>query len=118
MSLTEQNQTGAIDEQLLPYLCASTEDEAQEHLNRLLDTARPIVYRISPSMRESLVGTQFHTQDIFGDVSVRLLQTLQTFNQNSAAHPIANYSGLVATITSNVFADMLRGQDRRRRSLY
>jgi RNA polymerase sigma factor (sigma-70 family) len=118
LSFDEQNQAGAIDEQLLPYLRANTEVEAHEHLNRLLETARPIVYRIARSMRESHVGRQFQTQDIFGDVSVRLLQTLQTFKNDPANHPIANYSGLVATITSTVFADMLRGQDRRRRSLY
>lgn len=69
-------------------------------------------------MRESLIGTDFLSQDIFGDVSVRLLRTLHAFKNDPNRHPIANYSGLVATITSTVFADMLRGQDRRRRSLY
>lgn len=76
------------------------------------------MYRIARSMRESLVGKEFHTQDVFGDVSVRLLQTLQRFKNDPGRNPIANYSGLVGTITSVVFADMLRGQDRRRRSLY
>src|SRR4051812_40776118 len=95
-----QNSVAGIDEQLLPYLRASGDTEAQEHLNRLLETARPIVYRIARSMRESLIGTDFLSQDIFGDVSVRLLQTLHAFKNDSVRHPIANYSGLVATITS------------------
>jgi DNA-directed RNA polymerase specialized sigma24 family protein len=118
LASNDENSVAGIDEQLLPYLRASGEAEVQEHLKRLLETARPIVYRIARSMRESLIGTDFLSQDIFGDVSVRLLQTLHAFKKDSDHHPIANYSGLVATITSTVFADMLRGQDRRRRSLY
>lgn len=108
------------DEQLVPYLNSADRTEAQEHLDRLLEKARPIVYRIARSMRAGAAQptASFHTQDVFGDVCVRLLQTLQAFKQDPSRHPISNFSGLVATTTSTVFADLLRGQDRQRRSLY
>lgn len=109
-----------IDEQLLLYLNSTYNDETQEHLHRLLDKARPIVYRIARSMRigASPTTVPFNTQDIFGDVCVRLLQTLRAFKTDPVRHSISNFSGLVATTTSTVFADLLRGKDRQRRSLY
>src|SRR5437588_8136024 len=109
-----------IDEQLLPYLQATDKSETQEHLNRLLEKARPIVYRIARSVR---VGANqsvapFSTQDIFGDVCVQLIQKLRACKNDRRQHPISNFSGLVATTTSSVFADFMRGRDRQRRSLY
>jgi len=120
-SLDQDNQgRGGIDDQLLPYLNSADQTETQEHLNRLLEKARPIVYRIARSIRVGAVqsATPFNTQDIFGDVCVRLLQTLRAFKSAPERHPISNFSGLVATTTSTVFADLLRGKDRQRRSLY
>lgn len=120
-SLDQDNQhSRGIDDQLLPYLNSADKTETQEHLNRLLEKARPIVYRIARSIRVEAgqSATPFNTQDIFGDVCVRLLQTLRGFKNNSNLHPISNFSGLVATTTSTVFADLLRGKDRQRRSLY
>lgn len=109
-----------IDEQLLPYLQSTDRLETQEHLNRLLEKARPIVYRIARSVR---IGSDqsvapFSTQDIFGDVCVQLIQKLRAFKNDPLQHPISNFSGLVATTTSGVFADFMRGRDRQRRSLY
>jgi len=110
-----------IDEQLLPYLHSADSAESQEHLQRLLEKARPIVYRIARSMRvgaSQTVTAPFNAQDIFGEVCVRLLQSLRSFKNNPQRHPIFNFSGLVATTTSSVFSDLLRGKDRQRRSLY
>jgi len=108
------------DEQLLPYLHSNDKTETQEHLNRLLEKARPIVYRIARSIRvgASQSATSFNTQDIFGDVCVRLLQTLRALKTDPVRYSISNFLGLVATTTSTVFADLLRGKDRQRRSLY
>jgi RNA polymerase sigma factor (sigma-70 family) len=108
-----------IDEQLLPYLASTDPVETQEHLNRLFEKARPIVYRIARSMRVSASHTAaaFNTHDSFGDVCVRLLQSLRALKNDPHEHTIANFSGLVATTTSTVFADLLRGKDRQRRSL-
>lgn len=120
-SLHQDNQGGReIDEQLLPYLNSTDKTDTQEHLNRLLEKARPIVYRIARSMRVGAghSATLFNTQDIFGDVCVKLLQSLRVFKNDPSRHPISNFSGLVATTTSTVFADLLRGKDRQRRSLY
>jgi RNA polymerase sigma factor (sigma-70 family) len=111
-----------IDEQLLPYLTATSKTESEECLGRLLEMARPIVYRIARSMRASVIPGQtvsdFNTQDIFGDVSVKLLRTLRTFKGDPNQHAISNYAGLVATTTSTVFSDLLRLKDRQRRNLY
>ena len=120
-SLTEEfDGPGRIDEQLLPYLNCRDNTQTEEHLQRLLEKAQPIVYRIARSMRVGATqsAVPFNTQDIFGDVCVRLLQSLRTFKNGPHQHPISNFSGLVATTTSSVFADLLRGRDRQRRSLY
>ena len=119
-SMDNQPDKQRIDEQLLPYLQATDKSETQEHLNRLLEKARPIVYRIARSVR---VGANqsvapFSTQDIFGDVCVQLIQKLRACKNDPRQHPISNFSGLVATTTSAVFADFMRGRDRQRRSLY
>lgn len=119
-SMDNQVDKQRIDEQLLPYLQATSKSETQEHLNRLLEKARPIVYRIARSVR---VGANqsvapFSTQDIFGDVCVQLIQKLRACKNDPHQHPISNFSGLVATTTSAVFADFMRGRDRQRRSLY
>src|SRR5947209_11925578 len=109
-----------IDEQLLPYLQATDKSETQEHLNRLLEKARPIVYRIARSVRIGADQTvaPFNTQDIFGDVCLQLIQKLRACKNDPRQYPISNFSGLVATTTSGVFADFMRGRDRQRRSLY
>ena len=109
-----------VDEQILPYVKSTDSAETQEHLNRLLETARPIVYRIARSMRvgNRYATASFNTQDIFGEVCVRLLQNLNALKRNPHQHPISNFPGLVATTTSSVFSDLLRGADRQRRSLY
>ncbi len=119
-SLDNQHDKHRIDEQLLPYLQSANKSETQEHLNRLLEKARPIVYRIARGVR---IGAEqsvapFNTQDIFGDVCVRLLQNLQACKNDPRRHPISNFPGLVATTTSSVFADFMRGKNRQRRSLY
>jgi RNA polymerase sigma factor (sigma-70 family) len=115
---TTENAT-AIDEQLLPYLNSANQSESEEHLNRLFDKARPIVYRIARSVRVSVrTVAPFNSHDIFGEVCLRLLQGLRAFKNNPSQHSISNFSGLVATTTSSVFADFMRGKDRRRRSLY
>ena len=109
-----------IDEQLLPFLNAADQTESQEHLNRLLEKARPIVYRIARSVRVGAGRTvaPFNSHDMFGEVCVRLLRSLRAFKKNPLQNSISNFSGLVATTTSSVFADFMRGKDRQRRSLY
>lgn len=109
-----------IDEQLVSYLASTDDAETQEHLKRLFEKARPIVYRIARSMRAGTdySASPFNTQDIFGDVCVKLMQSLRAFKSDHRQHAIANFSGLVATTTSTVFADLLRGKDRQRRSLH
>jgi hypothetical protein len=113
------NPDDLVDEELLPYLSSSDDAKSQEQLRRLLDAAKPIVYRIARSMRMGATGTTatFNTQDIFGDVCVRLLQRLRLFKKSPDDHPISNFAGLVATTTTTVFSDLMRGQDRQRRSL-
>lgn len=108
-----------IDEQLLPYLKSGSQTVSQEHLNRLLEQARPIVYRIARSAKASArsIGP-FNTQDIFSEVCLKLLQSLRAFKDDPRRCPISNFSGLVATTTSTVFADFVRDKDRQRRSLY
>lgn len=119
-SLDNQQDTARIDDQLLPYLQSVDKLETQEHLNRLLEKARPIVYRISRSIRDGANQSvaPFSTQDIFGDVCVQLIQKLHACKNDPRQYPISNFSGLVATTTSGVFADFMRGRDRQRRSLY
>lgn len=70
-------------------------------------------------MRSGATGTTapFNTQDIFGEVCVRLLQQLHLFKRSPEQHPISNFAGLVASVTTTVFSDLLRGRDRQRRSL-
>lgn len=120
MTLDQQNNPNdLVDEELVPYLSSTDDAKSQEQLHRLLDAAKPIVYRIARSMRMGATGTTatFNTQDIFGDVCVRLLQRLRLFKKSPDDHPISNFAGLVATTTTTVFSDLLRGQDRQRRSL-
>lgn len=109
----------AFDEALLPYLNSTDDASDQEQLQRLLQTAKPIVYRIARSMRMGAPAATaaFNTQDIFGDVCVRVLQRLRLFKKSPDNHRISNFAGLVATTTSTVFSDLLRGRDRQRRSL-
>lgn len=121
MDLTPDKETEgkeAIDEQLLPYL-NSPEPAAEEHLHRLFEKARPIVYRIARSVRMGAghSSAHFNTQDIFVDVCIRLLPALQQCKNNPKRHPISNFAGLVATATSSVFSDILRAQDRQKRNL-
>jgi len=120
VDLTPDNESedkGAIDQQLLPYL-NSSEAAGQEHLHRLLEKARPIVYRIARSFRQGArIPAYFHTQDIFVDVCIRLLPNLQQCKSDPKQHPISNFAGLVATTTSSVFSDLLRAQDRHQRNL-
>lgn len=120
MSLEDPNhRDSSIDEQLLPYLNSTDDPKSQEQLHRLLETARPIVYRIARSMRLGATNTTgFSTQDVFGDVCVRLLQRLHLFKNDPRQHSISSFAGLVATTTTTVFSDLLRGRDRQRRSLY
>ena len=101
MDLTPDKETegkGAIDEQLLPCL-NSPEPAAQEHLDRLFEKARPIVYRIARSARlgATLSSASFNSQDIFVDVCIRLLPILQRLKRNPKQHPISNFAGLAAT---------------------
>jgi RNA polymerase sigma factor (sigma-70 family) len=121
-SKDKKEQRGTIDEELLPYLNSVNEANSSEHLQRLLEKARPIVYRIARSMRVGVghrhAATEFNAQDIFNDVCVRLLQSLRALRQNPRRHPVSNFAGLVATTTSTVFSDLLRGKDRHRRNLY
>ncbi len=119
-SSDNQQDKQRIDEQLLPYLQSTDKLETQDHLNRLLEKARPIVYRIARSVRIGADQTvaPFNTQDIFGDTCVQLIQKLRACKNDPRQHPISNFSGLVATTTSGVFADFMRGRDRQRRSLY
>src|SRR5205823_10689836 len=116
----DRESTTPIDEQLLPFLKSADQTEAQEHLNRLLEKARPIVYRIARSVRVGAGGTAapFNSHDIFGEVCVRLLRSLRALQKNHLQHSISNFSGLVATTTSSVFAEFMRGKNRQRRSLY
>ena len=112
---------GSVDEELLPYLRSVSQTDSSEQLQRLLEKARPIVYRITRTMRANVAREpifDFNTQDIFGDVCVRLLQVLHSFKDNPKVHPISNYAGLVATTTSTVLSDLLRLKDRQRRNLY
>lgn len=123
MRITQDNNSEhkRIDEELVPYLQSDSETDSNQQLQRLLEKAQPIVYRIARSMRASSVRGpvyDFNTQDIFGDVCVRLLQILRAFKDNSKRHPISNYAGLVATTTSTVLSDLLRLKDRQRRNLY
>jgi len=76
-----------IDEQLLPYLNSANHSESQEHLNRLLEKARPIVYRIARSVRVGAERTvaPFNSHDIFGEVCVRLLQSLRAVTKTTEA---------------------------------
>ena len=115
-SLDHHRETsGPIDEQLLPYLNSADQTETQEHLNRLFEKARPIVYRIARSVRLGAARVApFSSQDIFGEVCLRLLQSLRAFKANPDQHSISNFSGLVATTTSSVFADFMRGENRQR----
>jgi RNA polymerase sigma factor (sigma-70 family) len=112
---------GGIDEQLLPYLKSVDNTDAQEQIQRLLEIARPIVYRIVRSMRAGLRGThpppELTTQDVFNDVCVRLLKSLALLKSSSRENPISNFAGLVATTTSTVLSDHLRGKSRRRKNL-
>lgn len=112
---------GLIDEQLVPYLNSADDADTQEQLRRLLETARPIVYRIVRSMRSggSSLNAIAHltTQDIFGEVCLRLLQSLRALKADPQQYPISNFAGLVATTTSTVLSDLLRGRDRRRKNL-
>jgi len=120
VDLTPDNESedkGAIDQQLLPYL-NSSESAAEEHLHRLLEKARPIVYRIARSFRQGArIPAHFNTQDVFVDVCIRLLPSLQQFKVDPKQHQISNFAGLVATTTSSVFSDLLRSQDRQQRNL-
>jgi len=120
VDLTPHNETedkGAIDQQLLPYL-NSSESACQEHLHRLLEKARPIVYRIARSFRQGArIPAHFNTQDIFVDVCIRILPSLQQCKSDPKQHPISNFAGLVATTTSSVFSDLLRAEDRQQRNL-
>ena len=111
-SLDNQQNKQRIDEQLLPYLQSTDTLETQEHLNRLLEKARPIVYRIARSVRTGADQSvaPFSTQDVFGDVCVQLIRNLRAFKNDPRQHPISNFSGLVATTTSGVFADFMRGR--------
>lgn len=120
MTLDQRNNPNdLVDEELFPYLSSTDDVKSQEQLRRLLEAAKPIVYRIARSMRMGAPGTTatFNTQDVFGDVCVRLLQRLRLFKKSPDDHPISNFAGLVATTTTTVFSDLLRGQDRQRRSL-
>jgi len=120
VDLTPDNESedkGAIDHQLLPYL-NSPESAAEEHLHRLLEKARPIVYRIARNFRQSArIPAHFNTQDIFVDVCVRVLPSLQQCKIDPKQHPISNFAGLVATTTSSVLSDLLASQDRQQRNL-
>src|SRR6266576_4413541 len=104
---------GLIDEQLIPCLNSADDADTQEQLRRLLETARPIVYRIVRSMRSggSSLNAIAHltTQDIFGEVCLRLLQSLRALKADPQQYPISNFAGLVATTTSTVLSDLLRG---------
>jgi DNA-directed RNA polymerase specialized sigma24 family protein len=111
----------SIDEQLLPYLNSAGNADDQEQLHRLLEVARPIVYRIVRSMRVGLSAThppaELTTQDIFGEVCVRLLKNLRALKRNPHENAISNFAGLVATTTSTVLSDHLRGKQRQRKNL-
>jgi len=118
-SENEKQPAGGIDEQLLPYLKSVDSTVAQEQLQRVLEIARPIVYRIVRSMRAGLGGThpQVTTQDIFNDVCLRLLKSLEALKSSSRENSISNFAGLVATTTSTVLSDHLRGKNRQRKNL-
>jgi DNA-directed RNA polymerase specialized sigma24 family protein len=111
----------SIDEQLLPYLNSEDGPDAEEHIQRLLEIARPIVYRIVRSMRAGISATQrpadLTTHDVFGEVCLSLLKNLHALKSNPQEHAISNFSGLVATTTSTVLSHHLRGKERHRKNL-
>jgi len=117
----EHDTTGRVDEQLLPYLKSVDNADVQEQLYRLLEIARPIVYRIVRSMRLGVSGTHpitdLTTQDIFSDVCIRLLKSLYALKSDPHENSISNFAGLVATTTSTVLSDQLRGKNRQRKNL-
>src|SRR5216683_8044976 len=57
MNLSRDNDDenkGSIDEELLPYLRSVSQTDSSEQLQRLLEKARPIVYRITRTMRANV----------------------------------------------------------------
>src|SRR5262249_54128596 len=103
-----------IDELLLPYLRSASTTDADEQIQRLLEIARPIVYRIERSMRTGVSATQrpaeLTTQDVFGEVCVTLIKNLRALKSDPKGNAISNFSGLVATTTSTVLSHHLRGR--------
>lgn len=112
--------TRSIDEQLLPYLNSAMAAE-EEQIQRLLEIARPIVYRIVRSMRAGVSASErpseLTSQDVFSEVCIKLIANLRLFKRNPDETAISNFAGLVATTTSTVLSEHLRGRERQRKNL-
>jgi RNA polymerase sigma factor (sigma-70 family) len=101
--------THKIDPLLLPFLQTTDEAEAQFLLDRLIESAAPMIKKVT-SWRQD-------PEDAFQETAQRLIEQLWGFKANPDSKAISNYFHYVKVIASHVAKGQLRDRHRRRRSL-
>src|SRR5882672_34070 len=101
-----------VDECLLPYLHACDPSREHECLEYLLDTiAKPIIQQIvQRTLRrepadDSRGILRPDTEDMSGDVLVKILPRLRALKGDSIGHGISDYRDLVAATTYRTLTD-------------
>jgi RNA polymerase sigma factor (sigma-70 family) len=101
--------THKIDPLLLPFLQTTDEAEAQFLLDQLIESAAPIIKKVTSWSQDP--------EDAFQETAQRLIEQLRGFKANPDSKAISNYFHYVKVIASHVAKGQLRDQHRRRRSL-
>jgi RNA polymerase sigma factor (sigma-70 family) len=99
----------ALDPQLVPFLEAATDGEAEHHLVGLLSgTAEPVARRIARSrLRSSGLDA---ADDVCAEVMVQILSRLKALRQSTPGAEIADFKSYVAVAAYNACHDHLRAR--------
>lgn len=99
----------ALDPQLVPFLEAATDGEAERHLVALLSgSAEPLARRIARSrLRSSGLDA---ADDVCAEVLVQILSRLRALRQSTPGAEIADFKSYVAVAAYNACHDHLRAR--------
>ena len=119
----EQSTMTDADPSLIPFLRATCEAEQERLLGSLIsEQAGPLIRKIIRNRLRFRAASQamlhdLESEDVYGEVVVRLLKRLREFKANPSGEAINDFHGYIAVTTLNACHDYLRKKYRQRRGL-
>lgn len=119
----EQSVMIDTDPSLVPFLRATCEAEQERLLSSLIsEQAGPLIRKIIRNRlrfraASPVLARDPESEDVYGEVVVRLLKRLREFKANPAGEAINDFHGYIAVTTLNACHDYLRKKYPQRRGL-